>query len=425
MKVRYGVMGIKGAGKDHCRLVLRNADTELTAVADIDKAAVDEAVQELGVRGFTDYRELLDAGIVDAVSIATPHNLHFQMVMDSLNAGLHVLSEKPIATRVSEADAMIKTAKDRKLKYSVCHQYRFHRSAQKLKEIVDTGDIGNVMRVLWTWWEYRPESYYARYPWKGTFSTAGGGVLGYFGIHDLDLICWIIGRPVQVNAMIGNQLHSVVTEDIVCANVLFANGAHGSLQLTLNQPRGYSTRQIAGDRGIAVMPEVKSLTYDMDEEIILGKYRDSLPALCSGQEQPYDQPDISWQHIELSDREHGANDRVNQGSMRAYMEKLTDPRRVLRRLGLLKSRKKKTISPAPRRLEPREVVINSFIDAIINDKDPLITGESTLPALELMNALMLSAIREKTVTLPIDRDEYDSLFNDLVSGKAAVPRFRA
>lgn len=425
MKVRYGVIGIKGAGKDHCSLLSQNAGAELTAVADIDKAAVDEAVQELGVRGFTDYRELLDAGIVDAVSIATPHNLHFQMVMDSLNAGLHVLSEKPIATRVSEADAMIKTAKDRKLKYSVCHQYRIHRSALKLKEIVDTGDIGNIMRVLWTWWEYRPESYYARYPWKGTFSAAGGGVLGYFGIHDLDLICWIIGRPVQVNAMIGNQLHSFGTEDIVCANVLFANGAQGSLQLTLNQPRGYSTRQIAGDRGIAVMPEVKSLTYDMDEEILLGKYRDSLPALCSDQKQPYDQPDISWQRITLSDGKHGANDRVNHGGMRAYMEKLTDPRRVLRRLGLMKSGDKKTVSPAPRRPEPREVVINSFIDAIINDKDPVITGESTLPALELMNALMLSAIREKTVTLPIDRDEYDMLFNDLVSGKAAVPRFRA
>lgn len=130
MKVRFGVIGIRGAGRDHCRLVLKNADAELAAVADIDKSTVDETARELGVRGFTDYRELLDAGIVDAVSIATPHNHHFPMVMDSLNAGLHVLSEKPIATRVSEADAMIKTAKDRKLKHSVCHQYRIHRSAR-------------------------------------------------------------------------------------------------------------------------------------------------------------------------------------------------------------------------------------------------------------------------------------------------------
>ena len=424
MKVRYGVIGLRGAGKDHCRLVLQNADAELTAVADIDKSNVDETAASLGVRGFTDYRELLDAGIVDAVSIATPHNLHFPMVMDSLNAGLHVLSEKPIAMRVSEADEMIKTAKARKLKYSVCHQYRMHRSARKLKELIDNGDIGNIMRVLWTWGNYRPESYYKRYPWKGTFSTAGGGILGYFCVHDLDLICWIIGRPVQVNAMIGNQLHSIDTEDIVSANMLFANGAQGSLQFTLNQPRSYSTRQIAGDRGIIVMPEVKSLTYDMDDEILLGKYQDALPAISSSQKEISDQPDILWQNIPLSDKNHEADASVNQGNPGSFKDKLMDPRRVLRRLGLLKAKEKKNGPPAQRRLEPREVVINSFINAIINDEDPVITGESTLPALELMNALMLSAIRKKTVNLPVDRDEYDKLFNELASGQAAVPHFR-
>lgn len=424
MKVRVGVIGIKGAGRNHCRLLRQSEEAELTAVADIDKSAVDSAVREMGVRGFTDYRKMLDASIVDAVSIVTPHNLHFPMVMDSLNAGLHVLSEKPIATRVSEADQMIKEAKDRNLKYSVCHQYRMHRSARKLKEIVGSGDIGNIMRVLWTWWTYRPEGYYERYPWKGAFSSAGGGVLGYFGIHDLDLICWIIGRPVQVTAMIGNQLHSVGTDDIVCANILFANGAMGSLQLTLNQPQGYSTRQIAGDRGIVIMPDVKSLTYDNDDLILLGTYQEALPVLSSLQKEIHDQPAISWQRIPISDGMNGAHDIVTPPGDRSFLHRLFYHRRVVRRLGLVKTGEKTDAPPAPRRLEPREVVIKSFINAIVNDEDPVITGESTLPALEFMNALMLSAMRRKTVTLPVDRDEYDSLFTELASGESTVPRFR-
>jgi UDP-N-acetyl-2-amino-2-deoxyglucuronate dehydrogenase len=424
MKVRFGVIGIGGAGKDHCRLLLQNPDAELTAVADTDKTSVDETARELGVRGYTDYRDLLHAGIVDAIAIATPHNLHFPMVMDSLNARLHVLSEKPVATRVSEAEMMIKAAKDRKLKYSVCHQYRIHRSARKLKEIVDSGDIGTIMRVLWTWWIYRPDSYYDRYPWKGAFSAAGGGVLGYFGIHELDLICWIIGKPVQVTAMIGNQLHSIGTEDIVCASILFANGAMGSLQLTLNQPQGYSTRQIAGDRGIVVMPDVKSLTYDMDDEIRLGTYQDSLSVLSSKQKEIFDQPDISWQHITLSNEAHEENDRITPAGNSSFINKMSVPRRVLRRLGLLKAGEKINIPPEPRLLEPREVVVNSFVNAVVNDEEPVITAESTLPALEFMNALMLSAIRGKTVTLPIDRDEYDHLFNELLSCTSSVPRYR-
>jgi len=267
---------------------------KLAALVDVDAALVNKRSEGLGVRGFTDYRDMLDAGIVDAVSIATPHHLHGVMGLDCLKAGLHVFIEKPFANRVSEADAMLSVAQANNLQICVGHQYRTYRSSRTMKRLIDLGAIGGIKRVLWTWGEFRPESYYARDIWRGTFRHAGGGVLMNQASHDLDLICWMIGNPVQVSALVGNQLHKAETEDIACANVLFTNGAFGSFQFTINQPRGYSVRQIAGDRAIIVIQDVRSLTSDQNDRVLLGTYEDILPTMVTKLAGNHDQPEISW-----------------------------------------------------------------------------------------------------------------------------------
>ena len=283
--VRYGVIGIKGVGSKHVSMAQEHANIELTALVDLDEAAVKAKSQELGVRAFTDYREMLNAGIVDAVSIATPHHLHAIIGLECLKAGVHVFTEKPLANRVSDADAMIETAEARDLKLCVGHQYRTYRTPQTMKHLIDTGAIGNIMRLLWTWIEFRPESYYARDIWRQTWRHAGGGVLMNQTSHDLDLVCWLIGEPVQVSAMIGNQFHQMEVEDVVVANVLFANGAFGSIQLTINQPKGYSIRQIAGDKGTIAIPDVQSLTNDAADSILLSTYANPLTELVKGDRQ--------------------------------------------------------------------------------------------------------------------------------------------
>lgn len=396
-KIRYGVIGIKGIGECHIHLARENEQAELTALVDIDAEAVNKRSEERGVRGFTDYRDLLEAGIVDAVSIATPHHLHGTIGLDCLKAGVHVFVEKPLANRVSEADAMLAAAESRSLKICVGHQYRFHRSSQVMKHLIDTGAIGNVMRVLWTWGDFRPEAYYTRDIWRGTFRYAGGGILMYHVSHDLDLICWMIGKPVQVSARVGNQLHSVQIEDVVCANVLFANGAFGSLQFTLNQPRGYSVRQIAGDKGIIVMQDVKSLSTDQNDRILLGTYEGTLPTAVTKLEGAFDQPDVSWQHVKLP----GAP---------PLPRKL---RSLLWRLGLLKR---------TRHIQ-HSVLMNSFVDSILNGGEPIVSGQNARPTVELINAMYLSALRKKMVDLPLDPEEYDQLFEELSQGKTQVPRF--
>ena len=232
------------------------------------------------------------------------------------------------------------------------------------------------MRVLWTWIEFRPESYYARDIWRQTWRHAGGGVLMNQTSHDLDLICWLVGKPVQVSAMIGNQFHQIEVEDVVCANVQFENGAFGSIQLTINQPRGYSIRQIAGDKGTIAIPDVQSLTNNREDHILFGTYEDSLTNIIGRTSGIAGQPEISWRPVELQDEPGG-----------------------------------------------HDVLMDSFINAIINGGEALVNGVSARPTVELINAIVLSAMRKKTVDLPVDRGEYDELFEALSKGSLQIPRF--
>ena len=396
-KLRYGIIGIKGMGRLHCQFAQQNEKAELTALVDIDAASVRQHSEQLGVRGFTDYRVMLEADIVDAVSIATPHHLHSSIGLDCLKAGVHIFVEKPIANRVSEADAMVNLARMKNLKICVGHQYRTHRSSQAMKHLLDTGAIGKILRVLWTWTAFRAERYYTTKIWRESWSSAGGGVLMNQVSHDLDLLCWMVGKPEQVTALIGNQLHQAQIEDIFCANVLFANGALVSVQATINQPTGYSVRQIAGDKGMIVIQDVKSLTSDCEDQIVVGKYENDLPTAVAGKG---GQPQTVWQPVKLP-------------GGRPLWQKLLRPRTLWRRLGLLKQGPPHGTS----------VLMDSFIHAILDGGEPLVSGESALPALELINAIVLSALRRKTVDLPLDREEYDILFKELSSGTAKVPRF--
>ena len=129
--------------------------------------------------------------VIDAVSIATPSHLHFQMGMDCLRAGVHVLMEKPIATKISDADKLIKIAKERQIKLAVMLQYRTYRASQILKKVIESGYLGKIQRVLWTWNEFRPDGYFKRDQWRTTWQHAGGGITLFQNIHDLDLICWL------------------------------------------------------------------------------------------------------------------------------------------------------------------------------------------------------------------------------------------
>jgi len=396
-------------GQNHIMAAKANPNVELVAFADVDKAKVNHEATKHGVRGFTNYLDMLETDLVDAVSIAVPHYLHFPIGMDCLRAGIHVYMEKPFANRISEADAMLALAEKNNLHIAVGHQYRTHRSAQRIKQLLDSGTIGTPLRVLWSWGEFRPESYYRRDPWRNTFHGAGGGILMNQTSHDLDLMCWMMGKPIQVSAMVGNQIHQVDIEDIVCANILFENGAMASYQCTTNHPKAYSVRQIEGQKGIIVMPDVQSLTYDQDEEILVGTYESPLSQMAEVLPGKADQPTISWKSCGFKRPQpvHTKPGILTRG---------------LRRLGVLKRPQRPPMVEKP--VNGFKELMDSFVDAIRHGGEPLVTGRSARTPIELINAMYLSALRKKTVELPMDPLEYDELFEELVKGKAKVPRFR-
>ena len=401
-KLRYGVIGIKGIGRRHFQTVRDHKQCDLVAVADIDEALARKVTNDLGITSYTDYRDMLEKESLDVVSIATPHNLHGSIGLDCLEIGAHVLMEKPLAIRVSEADLLIETARKKGVKLGVCHQYRTFRVSQTLKNLIDSGEIGNVMRVLWNWGHLRQQSYYDQDPWRGTFSHAGGGILMSQASHELDLICWLFGKPLQVTAMIGNQLHPIQVEDTASVQVRFANGALGSFQFTLNQPKGYSTRQIAGDRGVLMMPNVQSLWGDENDEILLGKFGRSVRSSFTEFTESKNEPNISWDRITIGNE---------KPSPKGWLD------RIIGQPRLKHANKKK-------RPHPLDQLVNDFIDSTLTGNEPLVTGESAHAAIEVINAIYLSAFRRKTVDFPIDRGEFDHLFQEMSKGTVQVPEFR-
>jgi predicted dehydrogenase len=283
------------------------------------------------------------------------------------------------------------------MKIAVGHQYRTHRSSRLLKQIIESGEIGKIARVLWTWMEFRPEKYYTRDIWRSTWEHSGGGVLMNQASHDLDLACWLIGTPVEVSAFIGNQFHDTDVEDVVCANIIFKEGAFGSFQFTVNNAKHHNIRHIEGDHGVIVMPDVQSLTWDKADLIRVGIYPSSVKDMAGQLKGAAEQPKMKWKTISNSENP-------------SWYRRLISPKRFLPNLN-------------GKRKHGLTVLLDDFIDAILNGHEPMVNGRNCRMTVELINAIILSAFKRKSVRIPIDWDEYDILYNDLKAGKTKVPKF--
>lgn len=410
-KVKIAVIGVKGVGKYHLKLIIQHDKAELIAICDIDKDSMNEYSNLLDVKKYTDYQIMISENSLDAVFICTPHNLHFNIAKYCLESAINVFIEKPLANTVKEADELIRTAEEKNLALCVGHQYRSHRSSQIMKNMIESGRIGNLMRILWSWSSFRPEIYYENKPWHATWQESGAGVLMNQVSHDIDLICWLAGKPIEVCAMMGNQIHNAEIEDIACANILFENGVFGSFQFTINQPEAFSIRQVVGDRGAIFFEDVKSLTDDMDDKIIYCKY------------------------------EKDVNEMVKEKwNQKKYLQtaRLENTKKKKVKLNLKNRIKTRILSVINNRINPpqkpdwmkwdnpteRKAILNNFIESVLNGSSPMVDGRSTLNTIEVINAIILSAFSKKTVQIPVDRDEYQKLYEHLCAGKETVARYR-
>ncbi|MBI2202005.1 MAG: Gfo/Idh/MocA family oxidoreductase, partial [Armatimonadetes bacterium] len=267
--LKTAVIGIRGMGREHAENLARHPRAALKAVADLHTEAAGQLAQQQDARPYADYRAMLEGESLDAVIIATPHHLHAPMSLAALEAGLHVLVEKPIAIRISEAERMVELARRKNRVLAVGHNYRTFPGNLKLKQLIDTGQLGPLYRVLWQWLENRPEAYYRRDLWRCTWRHAGGGVLMNQASHDLDLICWLLGDPVEVSAMVGNFAHQHEVEDTALANIRFASGAYASVQLSTCGPC-LNYRQLCGEQGIVFFQDERNANVHVPQVFRLG-----------------------------------------------------------------------------------------------------------------------------------------------------------
>ena len=265
-KVRYGIVGIGKQGSNYAKRLKKGMDKNgvLTAVCDIDEGRRKWAESNLeGVKVFSDRADMFASGLIDAVIIDTPHYAHPGIAKEALSAGLHVLCDKPagVYTKAVREAAEFGVTKP-ELKFGILYNQRTNKVYVKAKEIIDSGRLGQLKRIVWiiTNW-YRPQAYYDQGGWRGTWAGEGGGVLINQDPHQLDLFTWLAGRPVKrvwsVCKTVGRKIN---VENDVTAVCEFEGGAEGVFITSTHDAPGTNRLEITGDGGKLIIEGNSDIT---------------------------------------------------------------------------------------------------------------------------------------------------------------------
>ena len=252
-------VGIVGAGiifADHVRAFSELGErAKVIAVADLDERRRDEAAARHGLaHACADHRELIALDEVDIVTVCTPPCLHEDVVVDALAAGKTVLCEKPLAHTVEACDRIIEAARELPGQLSVIHQYRFLPEVLRTIWLRDTGRLGRLVSGRCNRLSRFHDPAKPRRAWWGAFDVAGGGVVMTQLIHELDLLCHVMGTPVEVSAMIDTLDAPISSEDTCAATIRFAGGAVASVYGTMCAQHNERTVDVFGTRGSAHSP---------------------------------------------------------------------------------------------------------------------------------------------------------------------------
>ena len=379
-KVRIGILGIGNMGSGHYGNILGGAcpELEVTAVCDINPARLEWAAAELANRRaarpdanlpdvtfFSDGDEMFNSGLIDAAIIAIPHYGHPDYAIKAMKAGLHVMCEKPAGVYTLQVRDMIAEAdKHPELKFGMMFNQRTNHIYRKVKEIMDSGELGALKRTSWiiTNW-YRPQCYYDSGAWRATWSGEGGGVLLNQCPHNLDLFQWICGMPKVVDAKLHfGKWHDIEVEDDVTAYFEYENGATGTFITTTGDAPGTNRLEIVCDGGTIVTDggSITLIKLDMPESEFSAKATS-----------PFDSPSRKVVPVESD----GQN--------------------------------------------PQHIgVLNAFAGAILRDEPLVADGREGINGLTISNAMHLSAWTGKTVTLPFDEEQYrDLLFEHVKTSR--------
>ncbi len=362
-KVRLGIIGVGNMGSAHIKNYLSGAmpEIEITAVADIKQDRLDWAKENLpDVKCFDTASALMDSGEVEAVLIATPHYDHPPLVIEALEKGLHVMSEKPAGVYTKQVREMNAAAEKSDKIFGIMFNQRTNCLYRKAHELVHSGKFGELKRVTWiiTDW-YRTQAYYNSGGWRATWSGEGGGVLLNQCPHQLDLWQWICGMPEKITAVCHEgKWHDIEVEDDVMIYAQYPNGATGTFITTTGDYPGTNRLEITLDRAKLICEDGKLLVKEL--KVGTAEYT----ATC---QEGFSQIETEEYEAELD----GKNDQ--------HIE-----------------------------------VMNKFAAAILRGEPLTASGTEGINGLTISNAAFLSSWLGKEVTLPIDEELFYNLLQEKI-----------
>jgi|1186.fasta_scaffold94548_2 UDP-N-acetyl-2-amino-2-deoxyglucuronate dehydrogenase len=304
--MRFALIGAGAIGTVHARLIEALGDEAvMAAVVDQRTDRAEQLVDQYGGHAYATPAEAYAAEELDAVAICLPSALHADAAIEALQAGKHGIVEKPVDITLAAADRLIEAQRSTGLTVSVISQRRFQPPVVQIKNAIESGALGRVTSGIVESAFFRPQSYYDGDDWRGTQAIDGGGALMNQGIHALDLLVWMLGRPVQVSAQTGRLAHQdIEVEDLACASIVFESGAIGLLLASTAAYPGRPVRlTVHGDQGTAILdddqlayfasadsaePEAPAATGPADwgpvELAHLAQYRDFIAAVREGRD---------------------------------------------------------------------------------------------------------------------------------------------
>ena len=359
--VRLGIVGMGNMGRFHGDYLLQHKVNRcaLTAASDAFPANLENYKQ---LKTFASSEELIRSGTVDAVLIATPHFLHTSIGIDALQQGLHVLVEKPISVHKADCERLIAAHQKPGQVFGAMFQQRTEPKYRRLKKLIDAGELGEIVRVNWiiTDW-YRTEAYYASGGWRATWKGEGGGVLLNQCPHNLDLLCWFLGRPARVRGFCQlGRYHAIEVEDNVTAYLEYPNGATGVFITSTGEAPGTNRLEITGELGKVVL-ENNQLTFTRNESSMIEFSRTSQTGFARPEASTLDLP------IEAGGGHHSG-------------------------------------------------IVQNFVDAVLDGAPLLAPAAEGINSVELANAVLYSSLTGQTVELPLDSAAYEKKLNALIAG---------
>ncbi|MBQ2964256.1 MAG: TIM barrel protein [Clostridia bacterium] len=368
--IRLGIIGYGNMGSSHMNNIVKGClpDFEVTAVADLKEERRKAALEtKPGIKVYNTGSELIASGEVDAVIVATPHYLHPTYAIEALNAGLHVMIEKPAGVYTKQVEEMNEVAAKSDKSFAIMFNQRTNPCYIKLREILKSGEYGEITRVNWiiTDW-FRTQSYYDSGDWRATWSGEGGGVLLNQCPHQLDLWQWLCGMPCKVRGFLHEgKYHNIEVEDDVTIYVEYPNGATGVFITTTGDYPGTNRLEITLDKAKIV---------------------------CMGGK------------LEITELD---------GSVSNYTKHSDEG------FGKLNS-KTFTVLPDPEPWSQHVQVMKQFADNILRGGELVGRGEEGINGLTISNCAHLSSWLDKTVELPIDKELYFKLLQEKIDNSKFV-----